>query len=84
MRECFNSLTNNARITPDLWWWLFLLILAAVGRVTVIYIGALLDQIYQNYAGSLLRRNLFQRILKSARCARVALFPRRDDYSLRW
>ena len=64
IRQCFNLLTDNARITPTLWWFLVLLVASGVLRVSVIYVSAWLDQIVQNYSGALLRKNLFQRILQ--------------------
>ena len=44
IRQCFNLLTDNARITPTLWWFLVLLIASGVLRVSVIYVSAWLDQ----------------------------------------
>jgi ATP-binding cassette, subfamily B, bacterial len=64
IRECFNALTRNARITPDVWWLLALLIGSGVLRVFMIYVSAMLDQTLQNYGAALLRTNLFQRILR--------------------
>ena len=64
IRECFNALTQNARITPTLWWLLLLLVASGLARVSVIYLSAWLDQHVQNYIGALLRKNLFGRILQ--------------------
>jgi ATP-binding cassette, subfamily B, bacterial len=64
IRECFNTLTQAGRITPQLWWLLVLLMASAVLRVTVIYTSVFFDQTLQQYAAALLRRNLFARILQ--------------------
>jgi ATP-binding cassette subfamily B protein len=64
IRECFNLLTRNARITPDLIWLLALLVGTGVVRVAMIYASALIDQVLQNFSSALLRANLFRRILQ--------------------
>ena len=64
IRECFNLLTQNARVTPTLGWFLLLLVASGLVRVSVIYISAWLDQHVQNYIGALMRKNLFGRILQ--------------------
>ena len=64
IRECFNSLTQVGRVTPQLWWLLVLLMGSAVLRVIVIYTSVFFDQTLQQYVAALLRRNLFARILQ--------------------
>ncbi len=64
IRECFNLLTRQARITPDLIWLLALLVGSGVVRVAVIYASALIDQVLQNVVSALLRANLLRRILQ--------------------
>ena len=64
IRECFNALTRDARVTPQLWWLLVLLIASAVVRVILIYTSVFFDQTLQQYVAALLRKNLFQRILQ--------------------
>lgn len=63
VREAFNSLTANAGVTWGFWALLALLMASAFARVAAIYLGATLDEIFNNYAAALLRKNLFQRIL---------------------
>jgi ABC-type multidrug transport system fused ATPase/permease subunit len=63
VREVFNSLTANGGVTWGFWALLALLIASAFARVAAIYLGATLDEIFNNYAAALLRKNLFQRIL---------------------
>jgi ATP-binding cassette subfamily B protein len=63
IREIFNSLTANAGVTWGFWALLALLMASAFARVAAIYLGATLDEIFNNYAAALLRKNLFQRIL---------------------
>ena len=64
IRECFNSLTQNGGMTPQVWWLLVLLMASALLRVTVIYTSVYFDQTLQQYVAALLRRNLFGRILQ--------------------
>jgi ATP-binding cassette subfamily B protein len=63
IREIFNSLTANAGVTWGFWALLALLMASAFARVAAIYLGATLDEIFNNYAAALLRKNLFERIL---------------------
>jgi ATP-binding cassette subfamily B protein len=64
IRECFNLLTRDARVSPDLIWLLVLLVGTGVVRVAMIYASALIDQVLQNFSAALLRANLFRRILQ--------------------
>jgi ATP-binding cassette subfamily B protein len=64
IREAFNALTRDARITPELIWLLALLVGTGVVRVAFIYVSALIDQALQNVSSALLRSNLLRRILQ--------------------
>lgn len=62
-RAAFDTLTRHARLTPDLGLLLGLLVLAAAGRVALIYISLWVNTLLQHTNGSLLRINLLKRIL---------------------
>lgn len=64
IRACFNVLTGDAQVTWGLWGLLALLMASAVARVGVIYLGAMLMVTFNNYVATLLRKNLFRRILQ--------------------
>lgn len=64
IREAFNLLSRDMRITAGLWTLLGLLVGSGVLRVTMIYISALMDITLQNVNAALLRTNLLRRILQ--------------------
>ncbi len=64
IREAFNTLTQNARITPTLQWLLVLLVASALVRILAIYLSVAVDRVVEQFSITQLRRNLMTRILQ--------------------
>lgn len=62
--EIFNSFTANEPITWSFWTLIALLVGAAIARVTTLLCSVAADATCIEYGNALMRRNLFERILK--------------------
>lgn len=60
----FNSLNKQGRFSTHLMWIIVLTIIYTVGRMVNIYWGAIADNLHRFIMSALLRRNMFESILK--------------------